>query len=159
MKQLPIRKRNRLENYDYSQPCAALITICAETREPVFGAVDGSLDPPATRLSALGKTVQQAILEIEKHYGNVKVDTYSILPDHVHLLLRLEPTEHDPPTLSRIVRLFKAAVTKAAGKAVWQKGFHDHIIRTEEDYQTAWNYVTYNAAKWIAVGKPVIHRG
>ena len=156
MDQLPARKRNRLENYDYSQPCVALITICAAARGPVFGVVDGSLVPPSTRLSPLGVLVRQAICEIETHYHNVKVDTFSILPDHVHLLLRLEQTDHDPPALSRIIRLFKAAVTRAAGKPVWQKGFHDHIVRTEEDYQNAWNYVNYNAAKWVAVGKPVL---
>ena len=156
MEQLPKRKRNRLETFDYSQPCAALITICAETREPVFGEIDASLVPPSTYLSPLGNLVRQAICEIETHYANVKVDTWSILPDHVHLLLRLETTTQDPPSISRIIRLFKSAVTKAAGKTVWQKGFHDHIIRTEDDYQNAWNYVTFNAAKWAAVGKPVL---
>ena len=158
MGQLPKRKQNRLRNYDYSQPCAVLITICAETRGPVFGEVDASLLPPATRLSPLGKQTEQSIREIGTHYANVAIDAYSILPDHVHLLLRLEPTDHDPPTVSRIIRLFKAAVSKKAGTTVWQKGFHDHIIRTEEDYQNAWNYVTYNAAKWVAVGKPVLQQ-
>ena len=156
MGELPARKRNRLENFDYSSPCVALLTICAEKRRPIFGEVDGSLLPPTTRLSALGELVQQSICEIEKRYSSVKVDTYSILPDHVHLLLRLEPTDRDPPAISRIVRLFKAAVTRAAGRPVWQKGFHDHIIRTEEDYQNAWNYVAYNAAKWVEVGKATI---
>ena len=156
MDKLPKRKQNRLQNYDYSQPCAALITICAETRGPVFGEVDSALSPPATRLSPLGELVRQKIGEIETHYANVKIDTYSILPDHVHLLLRLEASEHDPPTISRIVRQFKAAVTKAADRSVGQKGFHDHIIRGEEDYQNAWNYVAYNAAKWVAVGKPTL---
>ena len=156
MGQLPTRKRNRLQNYDYSRPCAALITICAEAPGPTFGMVDASLVPPTTILSPVGQQVQQAIHEISQYYPSVSVDSHSILPDHVHLLLRLRPVEQDPPSVSRIVRMMKRAVTKQAGHTVWQKGFHDHIIRTEEDYQNAWNYVQYNASKWVAQGKPTI---
>lgn len=85
------------------------------------------------------------------------METWSILPDHIHLLLRIDPAEAEkPPTVSQIVRLMKYAVTKKWGQPVWQKGFHDHIVRNREDYQNAWNYVTYNASKWVAVGKPVM---
>ncbi len=157
MDRLPKRKPNRLQNYDYSQPCVVLLTICAEKRGPVFGQVDAEAVPPDIVLSPLGEIVREAVLEIHEHYQNVNLETWSILPDHVHLLLRIAPTEAEkPPTVSQIVRLMKYAVTKEWGQPVWQKGFHDHVIRTEEDYQNAWNYVRYNAAKWVAVGKPVM---
>ncbi|MBQ1677919.1 MAG: transposase [Oscillospiraceae bacterium] len=159
MDQLPKRKQNRLQNYDYSQPCVVLLTICAEKRGPVFGQVDAQASPPVTVLSPLGEIVRGAILEIHDHYQNVSLETWSVLPDHIHLLLRIEPAKADPPpTVSQIVRLLKYAVTKEWGRPVWQKGFHDHIVRNQEDFQNAWNYVTYNAAKWVAVGKPVLQR-
>ena len=42
----------------------------------------------------------------------------------------------------------KEYVTRAYGASIWQKGFHDHVIRNEQEYLNAWNYVTYNPAKW-----------
>ena len=31
---------------------------------------------------------------------------------------------------------------------VWQKSFHDHIIRDEQDYLKIANYIETNPAKW-----------
>ncbi len=34
------------------------------------------------------------------------------------------------------------------GKTVWQRGYHDHIIRSEADYLRIWDYIDTNPAKW-----------
>ena len=52
------------------------------------------------------------------------------------------------PTVSTVVRLMKGAVTKEAGYPIWQKGFYDHIIRNDRDYQDIWNYIDRNPSKW-----------
>ena len=31
---------------------------------------------------------------------------------------------------------------------VWQRSFHDHIIRGEKDYEKIWEYIEFNAFKW-----------
>ena len=143
------RKRNRIENYDYSQPNIYLLTVCTENREHLFGVVEARPDKPVTVLSPLGKLVEQAILGIETHYPNTTIETYSILPNHLHLLLRLDPTAApNPPTVSRIIKKMKEYVTRTWGKPVWQRGFYDHVIRSEQEYLNAWNYVTFNPAKW-----------
>lgn len=36
----------------------------------------------------------------------------------------------------------------ACGKTVWQRGYHDHIIRNEADYLRIWDYIDTNPAKW-----------
>ena len=145
------RKRNRLENFDYSQPNVYLITICTENREHLFGVVDARNDPPATVLSPLGELVERAILGIEDHYSNTNLITYSILPNHLHLLLQLNETDApNPPSVSRIIKQMKEYITKTWGRNVWQKGFHDEVIRNEKHFQEAWDYVTYNPAKWEA---------
>ena len=36
----------------------------------------------------------------------------------------------------------------ACGKTVWQRGYHDHIIRSEADYLRIWDYIDTNPAKW-----------
>ena len=143
------RKRNRIENYDYSQPNVYLLTICTEKHANLFGVVEARPDTPVTILSPLGELVQQAILDIEVYYNNASIETYSILPNHLHILLRLDAAdEPNAPTISRIVKNMKEHVTRVYGKSVWQKGFHDHVIRSELEYQNAWNYVTFNPAKW-----------
>ena len=52
------------------------------------------------------------------------------------------------PTISTVVRLMKGAVSKQAGFSVWQKGFYDHVIRSEQDYLDIWNYIEGNPGKW-----------
>jgi len=42
----------------------------------------------------------------------------------------------------------KGYVTKQIGHPVWQKLFHDHIIRNEKDYQKIWEYIDTNPFKW-----------
>ena len=52
------------------------------------------------------------------------------------------------PTISTVVRLMKGTASKQAGFSLWQKGFHDHVIRNDKDYQEVWNYIEGNPGKW-----------
>ena len=42
----------------------------------------------------------------------------------------------------------KRAASKQARTGLWQKGYHDHIIRNEADYLRIWDYIDTNPAKW-----------
>ena len=53
------------------------------------------------------------------------------------------------PTVSRAMNKFKGAVTKRLGASVWQKGFHDHVIRSESDYAYHLQYIEENPKKWL----------
>ena len=144
-----IRKRNRIPGFDYSSANIYLLTVCTDRFQCMFGVVSSEGDTQRTILSPLGELVEEAVLEVPAHYPNVTVDAYSILPNHLHLLLRLDPADvPNPPTVGRIIQQMKGFVTKACGKSVWEKGFHDRVIRSEQAYENAWNYVTYNPAKW-----------
>jgi hypothetical protein len=54
--------------------------------------------------------------------------------------------------LSSIIRGYKSAVTTYARKNRiefdWQPRFHDHIIRSIDDYHRISNYIINNPAKW-----------
>lgn len=85
----------------------------------------------------------------------ISVDHYVVMPNHVHLILVITAGHIGTdgrtvcaPTVSRVVRGWKAAVTKQIGVSIWQKSFHDHIIRNETDYLRIWNYIDTNPAKW-----------
>ena len=142
-----MRKRNRLENYDYHQGGAYYITICTQYKRCLFGTVIDGPAEPVMRLNLLGQTVDYFIHAITEHYPTVRVDLYCIMPNHVHLLLYFD-IERKNPALSTVISQFKAAVTKSAGHPVWQKGYYDHVIRTEADYRQIGTYIEHNAAKW-----------
>jgi REP element-mobilizing transposase RayT len=46
------------------------------------------------------------------------------------------------------VRRLKYYVTKKIGFSLWQKSFHDHIIRDEAEYLRIGKYIDDNPALW-----------
>ena len=89
---------------------------------------------------------------LSQTYGGVTVDKAVVMPNHVHLILKVcGETGGRPkaaPTVSRMIQQFKGAVTKRLGYPLWQKGFHDHVIRGEADYLRIWGYIDANPAEW-----------
>ena len=161
---LPNRKRTRLKEYDYSTPGAYFVTICTKDKKCLLSKIvgEGVSALPQNILTNIGKTVNQEILKIELHYANVRVDKYVIMPNHIHMIIVISETEGINPfptikcDISNIVGKFKAGVSRIVGNAfmhsaeneLWQKSFHDHIIRGEEDYQKIWQYIDTNHLKW-----------
>ena len=143
---LPVRKPNRLLSHDYSAPGAYFITFCTANRQNMLWQTE------TAELSASGRIVQDSINRIESLYPAVTVDHYAIMPNHVHLLLQIHADEcgraQTAPTVSNIVRQLKGCVTKQTGQSLWQKLFHDHIIRSEADYLQIWQYIDQNPAQW-----------
>ena len=52
------------------------------------------------------------------------------------------------PSVSQMVQMMKGAVTKSLGYSIWQKSFHDRIIRDDTEYLRIWEYIENNPAKW-----------
>ena len=55
-----------------------------------------------------------------------------------------------PPTqsVSQKIKTFKCLITKEIGKSIFQRSFHDHIIRNRADYLRIWQYIDENPLKW-----------
>ena len=151
---LPKRKPNRLSDFDYSMPGAYFITVCTKDRKCIlWNSVGASIArPQKPQLSPYGRIVDRAIRNIENHYPAISVDHFVVKPNHVHLLLQIH-TDLDgramlAPTVSRVVQQMKGIVTKQIGYSIWQKLFHDHVIRNEKDYLKIWEYIDNNPARW-----------
>lgn len=150
----PVRKTNRLADFDYSTPSAYFITICTEKRKNLFWSDVGAIidRPQEIPLTEHGKIVDFYIKDIANHYPAISVDHYVIMPNHIHMLLQIHTDcggrSMIAPTISTVVRLFKGAVSKQVGASIWQKGFHDHVVRSETDYLEIWNYIEGNPGKW-----------
>lgn len=154
MKELPKRKNIRIKNYDYSTPGAYFITICTAKREKIFwNNVVGAdiIRPQNAPLSAIGKIAKQGILQISEHYENVVVDKYCIMPDHIHLVLRIEENIYgrmiSAPTVSTVIGSMKRWISRQIGRPIWQKSFYDHGIRNQQDYNEIWKYIENNPLK------------
>ena len=145
------RKKNRLQGYDYGRAGCYFVTICTKNREHFFGEIVGGdvLIAPHIELSEIGKIVNDTIAIIPT------VDKYVIMPNHIHIIFRIPspgdgPMRTSAPTecIPMVVRFLKRDVTLACGFSVWQRGYHDHIIRNEADYRRIWEYIDTNPAKW-----------
>ncbi|MBQ8342324.1 MAG: transposase [Clostridia bacterium] len=153
-RELPSRKNNRLCSYDYSNIGTYFVTVCTKNRQPVlWNSLVGAInDRPQIVLSEYGKIVDEAINAIPCCYPAVLVEKYAIMPDHIHLLLRIVDTDGRSliaPTISTVVRQLKGSVSKKCGASIWQKGFYDHVVRNSEDCEEIAVYIANNPEKWI----------
>ena len=86
-----MRKRNRLESFDYSKDGLYFVTICTKDKKHFFGEVVDRL----MVLDSYGKVVKKCWRDIPKHFENVKLDNFIIMPNHFHGILRIvDPTTH-----------------------------------------------------------------
>ena len=150
---MPIRKPTRLQGYDYSQSGIYFITICTKSKQNLLGEIVTN----TITLSPTGEIVKTAIEKISQIHSSVIVDNYVVMPNHVHMLLALTTTESampryapppSTPTVSHVVRGFKEYVSKAVGVPIWQKSFHDHVVRDEPTYLKIWQYIEENPLRW-----------
>ncbi len=171
--ELPRRKPLRLPNYDYSAPGAYFVTICTHDRRCILSdiTVGEGLAPPAATLTPIGQIVEEQIRAIPARYPAIEIEKYVIMPNHIHLLVSIRdlsggaspsPTvgteafsaEGDVlPSLFDVARVLKSLTTRMArpflGESpLWQRSYHEHVIRNEDDYRQVWEYIDTNPAKW-----------
>ena len=162
--ELPKRKPNRLEGYDYSQPGVYFITFCTHNRKCILSdVVVGAIhELPEIKLTACGKAVDEVIGLVPDRF-NVEIHSCTIMPNHVHMLLEIKDSDilrairesplHGRKVTDKIVGYIKMNSSKRIhsfypSKKIWQRSYHDHIIRDENDFLNIWNYIEYNQCKW-----------
>ena len=100
----------------------------------------------------MGQIAEECIMRIPSFYPDVIVDHYVIMPNHVHAIFIFKEGMHGK-NLSHVIGQYKMAVTKRIHLInpdiiVWQRSFHDHIIRNQNSYEEIWNYISDNPRKW-----------
>ncbi len=125
-------------------------------------------------MNSIGKVAEKCWLEIPKHFPNVELDIFQIMPNHIHFILRIldcrgainrAPTDAvnggfasrkspmlNPNSLSKIIRWFKGRTTfeihKLGFNFQWQRNFYEHIIRNEKSYNEIYAYIESNPQMW-----------
>lgn len=151
MKKLNNRKNIRLQGYDYSKNGYYFVTICVKNKEQLLGKiVEGvACGAPEIQLTKEGLVIKKHI-EKCKGISNVEIDEYVIMPNHLHMIIKLESEapHATPTTIPQIISSFKTIVTKEIGYSLWQRNYYEHIIRNEEEYLKIKEYIINNPYKW-----------
>ena len=165
----PRRKNSlRLRGYDYSSVGAYFVTIVTWQREMLFGdVVDGEMV-----LNEMGQIVRNEWECTPIIRREVELGAYVVMPNHLHGIViindsgnistvgatgrsPLRPRGPKPKSLGAIIAGFKSSVTKrintlhnSPGVPVWQRNYHDRIIRNEREMSRIWDYIESNPARW-----------
>jgi putative transposase len=131
----PTRKRQRLRDFDYSSPGFYFVTICTAGR--------------AVRLvGAVETLIRDEMLALSVRFPGAILDEHVVMTDHVHLILQLNGATVPLP---RIIQAFKSLTTIASarmlrmsGLRIWQRGYYDRVIRSDEELLALRQYIRNN---------------
>ncbi len=203
------RRSVRLRDYDYAQPGAYYLTICAHQRRCTFGVVKNG----RMYLSRQGDLVAEEWLRSCEVRPEVTLDEWQVMPNHLHGIVFVGAHGNAPPplglrwpdspnvgtrpsaigdvgthgsapsreqdrragdfharlhgrddrahchaplrrqerSLGSFVGGFKGAITRRVNTppaSVWQRGYHEHVIRDEAELHDIRLYITKNPAQW-----------
>jgi REP element-mobilizing transposase RayT len=138
---MPLTRRRRdtlrLSEYDYSQTGAYFTTICTKSKKPFFNGIQ------------LVEIAQTSWHELPAKFPTIELDTFAVLPNHIHFIVSLNPASQEKedtprrgaincaptstaspigqhlkidrqrPTIGQIVRTYKAIVTHRIRQVGW----------------------------------------
>ncbi len=159
------RRSIRLPNYDYGTSAAYSLTCVTHQRECLFGkVVKGKMV-----LSVLGLIVDECWQAVAIHFESVTLDAFVVMPNHVHGIVVIESGNSGNndvadapnvavqkfPKLGQIVGYFKYQVAKrvnlrrdTTAAPVWQRNYHEHIIRNQREWDALRKYIADNPMQW-----------
>lgn len=147
----------RLQGYDYSSSGYYFVTVCVKDRSHLFGEIsDKKLIPNKMGeiVSNIWKSLPQ--MGVINHAPTIRLDAFQLMPDHVHGIVIIDPcvgAQFIAPTLGQIIRKFKSICSlemhrNGINKIIWQRGFYEHIIRSERELMNVRRYILSNPERW-----------
>ena len=111
------RRSIRLKGYDYTQQGAYFVTICTHQRNCLFGEiVDGEI-----KLNTNGEIARGSWLSIPRHFKNVELDEFVIMPNHLHGIIIIDSSEVVGEALAN--QDFSQLFSEVAGEALANQDF------------------------------------
>ena len=113
--------KRRTPWHDYSRKGTYMLTLVVEGRVPLFGELKGNAeaplgtpDAPRVDCSELGRTIlSDEINKINRFYPQVEVWQLCVMPDHLHMIVRVKEDMGEGKHLGKVVRGFKTGCTRA----------------------------------------------
>ncbi|MBU4227295.1 transposase [bacterium] len=163
------RRSIRLQRYDYSLPGAYFITICIHKQKMLLKIKDVQMMIQSVwsslpdRFFSL-KLDEFVIMPNHIHailcINIVGADLVSALNKADLVSARNKTKPISTPTISRIVQAFKSITTykyilgveennwPLFDNRLWQRNYHDHIIRSEKSLNYIREYIVNNPIRW-----------
>lgn len=153
--------RRRTEDVlDAGEPITTHVVLHTHERQPLLG----HLTEHGIMLSPGGKAVARHLTDLPDHHEGVLVDSFIVMPDHIHVILLLgtDPFQRRFPDLSQVVNAFKHRVQQdwKAGTAnkgwppyenhLWQKAYRDTPIESQTELQEARRFLYENPQRTYA---------
>ena len=135
--------------HDYYRKGTYMLTLAVDGRAPLLGelrgcaeAAAGSCDVPRVELSELGSTIlNEEIQKIHRFYPMIDVWKACIMPDHIHMIVRISEDMTGKKHLGMAVAGFKSGCNKAywrifnmqkpPRKGLFEEGYNDKILLHE----------------------------
>ncbi len=142
----PNRKSLRLPDYDYSSKGAYFVTICLQDRQNWFEDEENRL------------ILQQVWDSLPNRFQGITLDSFMIMPDHIHFILWLNPEPATRVSLGTTVGAYKSLTARAIlehmrakgqphQEKMWQRGYAERIIRNDAELQQKRTYIENNPIK------------
>ncbi len=159
------RKKNRLQEFNYSHVGFYFVTLCIKNREYLFGEIINE----KMVLNSFGIIAKQCWRDIPKHFKAVKIEAFIMMPNHIHGIIKIgdpygfkirkgrrsaSPTDRTKMLLPKIIQQFKSTVTRkihllnSNTSFQWQRSYYDHIIQNEESLEKIRKYIQMNPQQW-----------
>ena len=110
--------KRRTPWHDYSRKGTYMLTLVVREHVPLFGLLKGGMNDdvaPYVEYSNLGTSIEQEeIQKIHHFYPQVDVWKLCIMPDHLHMIVRVNEDMQEGKHLGKVVAGFKGGCSKAA---------------------------------------------
>jgi putative transposase len=150
------RKTIRTQGFNYRSNGSYFVTFCTQNRLCLFGKIlSGDL-----HLNGSGIMVYEEINSVATRFIGITIDTFVVMPNHVHAIIVINNDVGLGLGLPDIVRNIKTYTTKSYIYGVyhqnwtpfvsrlWQRGYHEHIIRNKNSLEKIRRYIAENPANW-----------
>jgi len=102
------------------------VTLPVENRVQVFSIFENA-------------NLMRLSLKASDDLGHTETLCYCIMPDHIHWLFEFKSS-----SLSQCISRVKAQYSRLSNSKIWQDGFHDHAIRSDESLINIARYIVAN---------------
>ena len=144
----------RRPGHDYTRAGMYFVTVRTQHGLPLFGTVEGS----SMQRSPAGEMVAGWWAQLPRKYAALATDAFVVMPNHIHGILVLE--QSGAVALPAVMQWFKAMTTNAYIRGVrdqgwarfpgklWQRSYHDRVIRSGVERDRIRQYIRANPANW-----------
>jgi REP-associated tyrosine transposase len=156
----------RLAGWDYGSHGLYFVTVCTKHRIHYLGEVIQSknLDDAFVEYTDIGKIAHENWLRIPEFYPFVKLDDFSIMPDHMHAILFIDRPDKNSweankfgaqkENLAAVLRGYKSSIKRFANdneiEFTWQPRYYDRVIRDDKEYTNIREYIYDNPKNWLS---------